>query len=46
MISVCVLHEGDFYYLVTKIGDIISTKVPITPEFAATLLLLGTPFCS
>ncbi|OTY14252.1 exosporium protein G [Bacillus mycoides] len=42
----CVLQEGNTYFLVTKVDDVITLKVPITAGVAGLFLALGVPRCS
>ena len=44
LLVTCILQEGNAYFLVTKVDDVITLKVPITAgEF---ILALGVPRCS
>ncbi|EEN03321.1 hypothetical protein bthur0014_19790 [Bacillus thuringiensis IBL 4222] len=42
----CILQEGNAYFLVTKVDDVITLKVPITAGVAGLFLALGVPRCS
>ncbi|MFJ8453590.1 exosporium protein ExsG [Bacillus paramycoides] len=42
----CVLQEGNAYFLVMKVDDVITLKVPITAGVAGLFLALGVPKCS
>ncbi|WP_459503875.1 exosporium protein G [Bacillus sp. C1] len=46
LLVTCVLQEGDNFFLVTKVDDTITFKVPITASLAALFLALGVPTCS
>ncbi|MED1410135.1 MULTISPECIES: exosporium protein ExsG [Bacillus] len=39
----CVLQEGNAYFLVTKVDDVITLKVPITEGVSGLFLALGVP---
>ena len=45
LLVTCILQEGNAYFLVTKVDDVITLKVPIT-GVAGLFLALGVPRCS
>lgn len=46
LLVTCILHEGNAFFLVTKVDDVITLKVPITAGVAGLFLALGVPRCS
>ncbi|MBO1583241.1 exosporium protein G [Bacillus sp. XF8] len=42
----CILLENGQYFLVTKVGDLVTLKVPIPALIAQQLLAAGFPECS
>ncbi|MEN1935884.1 exosporium protein G [Paenibacillus sp. 102] len=41
----CILEENGAFFLVTKVDDVITLKIPITANLAALFLALGVPRC-
>ncbi|MGG0726493.1 exosporium protein ExsG [Bacillus paramycoides] len=39
----CVLQAGNAYFVVTKVDDVITLKVPITAGVSGLFLALGVP---
>ncbi|ABS21915.1 exosporium protein G [Bacillus cytotoxicus] len=46
LVVLCVLEENGEFFLVTKVDDLITLKVPILESFAEFLLAIGASRCS
>ncbi|EMA6343070.1 exosporium protein G [Bacillus cytotoxicus] len=46
LLVTCILEENGAFFLVTKVDDVITLKVPITESLANLFLALGVPRCS